>query len=126
MIGSPGYLAPEQVSAGESGAPGDVFSLAAVLVYAATGRGPFSSPNGEFSPTVLLYRIVHQEPNVDGVPAPLVPLLGSCLTKDPEQRATPTPSVCCWRMGGRCGIWPQLLPDGWRRISPCERRRRAR
>jgi hypothetical protein len=113
VIGSPGYLAPEQVSAGESGAPGDVFSLAAVLVYAATGRGPFSNPNDEFSPAVLLYRIVHQEPNLDGVPAALVPLLRSCLAKDPEQRATlDTVSVLLERMGGRCGTWPQLLPEG--------------
>ncbi|MFF5842738.1 serine/threonine-protein kinase [Streptomyces massasporeus] len=113
VIGSPGYLAPEQVSAGESGAPGDVFSLAAVLVYAATGRGPFSNPNDEFSPAVLLYRIVHQEPNLDGVPAALVPLLRSCLAKDPEQRATPdTVSVLVERLGGRCGTWPQLLPEG--------------
>ncbi|MFD5837889.1 serine/threonine-protein kinase [Streptomyces collinus] len=113
VIGSPGYLAPEQVSAGESGTPGDVFSLAAVLVYAATGRGPFSSPNDEFSPAVLLYRIVHQEPNLDGVPAALVPLLRSCLAKDPEQRATlDTVSVLLERMGGRCGTWPQLLPEG--------------
>ncbi|GAA2312954.1 hypothetical protein GCM10010234_67180 [Streptomyces hawaiiensis] len=113
VIGSPGYLAPEQVSAGESGAPGDVFSLAAVLVYAATGRGPFSNPNDEFSPAVLLYRIVHQEPNLDGVPAALVPLLRSCLAKDPEQRATPdTVSVLLERLGGQCGTWPQLLPEG--------------
>jgi hypothetical protein len=113
VIGSPGYLAPEQVSAGESGAPGDIFSLAAVLVYAATGRGPFSNPNDEFSPAVLLYRIVHQEPNLDGVPAALVPLLRSCLAKDPEQRATlDTVSVLLERMGGRCGTWPQLLPEG--------------
>ncbi|MEU7723485.1 serine/threonine-protein kinase [Streptomyces tibetensis] len=113
VIGSPGYLAPEQVSAGESGAPGDVFSLAAVLVYAATGRGPFSNPKDEFSPAVLLYRIVHQEPNLDGVPAAVVPLLRSCLAKDPEQRATlDTVSVLLERMGGRCGTWPQLLPEG--------------
>ncbi|WP_159029226.1 serine/threonine-protein kinase [Streptomyces viridochromogenes] len=112
VIGTPGYLAPEQVSAGESGAPGDVFSLAAVLAYAATGRGPFSNPNDEFSPAVLLYRIVHQEPNLDGVPAALVPLLRSCLTKDPEQRATPgTVSVLLERLGGRCGTWPQVLPE---------------
>jgi predicted Ser/Thr protein kinase len=116
VIGSPGYLAPEQVSAGESGTPGDVFSLAAVLVYAATGRGPFSSPNDEFSPAVLLYRIVHQEPNLDGVPAALVPLLRSCLAKDPEQRATlDTVSVLLERMGGRCGTWPQSMPEGLER-----------
>ncbi|MET9357434.1 hypothetical protein ABZY14_31345 [Streptomyces sp. NPDC006617] len=86
------------------------------LVYAATGRGPFSSPNDAFSPAVQLYRIVHQEPNLDGVPAALVPLLRSCLAKDPEQRATPgTVSVLVERLGGRCGTWPQLLPEGLER-----------
>ncbi|MEH0527847.1 serine/threonine-protein kinase [Streptomyces stelliscabiei] len=112
VIGTPGYLAPEQASAGESGAPGDVFSLAAVLVYAATGGGPFSRPNEEFSPAVLLYRIVHQEPNLDGVPAALIPLLRSCLAKNPEHRPTPADvSVLLERLGGRCGTWPQLLPE---------------
>ncbi|WP_373420879.1 serine/threonine-protein kinase, partial [Streptomyces scabiei] len=112
VIGTPGYLAPEQASAGESGAPGDVFSLASVLVYAATGRGPFSRPNEEFSPAVLLYRIVHQEPNLDGVPAALIPFLRSCLAKNPEQRPTPADvSVLLERLGGRCGTWPQLLPE---------------
>ncbi|WP_167338025.1 protein kinase domain-containing protein [Streptomyces afghaniensis] len=63
VIGSPGYLAPEQVSAGESGAAGDVFALAAVLVYAATGRGPFSSPDDEFSPAVAA--LPHRAPGAE-------------------------------------------------------------
>ncbi|MEU0341040.1 hypothetical protein ABZ092_19320 [Streptomyces bobili] len=112
MIGTAGYLAPEQAGAGESGAPGDVFSLAAVLVYASTGRGPFSRPNEEFWPAVQLYRIVHQEPNPDGVPTALIPFLRSCLAKDPGQRPAPgTVSVLLERLGGRCGTWPQLLPE---------------
>lgn len=106
--------------------PAAVFSLAAVLVYAATGRGPFASPNDEFSPAVLLYRIVHQEPNLDGVPAALVPLLRSCLAKDPEQRATlGTVSALLERMGGRCGTWPQLLPEGWRELAVREEEAQA-
>ncbi|MBP5942525.1 hypothetical protein F3K43_47075 [Streptomyces sp. LBUM 1476] len=112
VIGTPGYLAPEHAVAGESGAPGDVFSLAAVLVYAATGRGPFPRPNEEYSPVVLLYRIVHQEPNLAGVPATLIPLLRSCLAKEPEQLATPAKLE---RLGSRCGTWPQLLPEALER-----------
>ncbi|MDX3230306.1 hypothetical protein [Streptomyces sp. ME19-01-6] len=89
-----------------------MFSLAAVLVYAATGRGPFPRPTEEFSPAVMLYRIVHQEPNLDGVPAALIPFLRSRLAKNPEQRPTPgTVSVLLERLGGRCGTWPQLLPE---------------
>ena len=112
MIGSPGYLAPEQASAGGSGAPGDVFSLAAVLVYAATGLGPFSHLDEEVSAAVLLYRIVHEEPNLDGVPAALVPLLRSCLAKNPQQRPTASAvGALLERLGGRTGTWPQLLPE---------------
>ncbi|WP_405810746.1 serine/threonine protein kinase [Streptomyces sp. NBC_00210] len=116
VIGSPGYLAPEQASAGGSGAPGDVFSLAAVLVYAATGLGPFSHRHEEVSAAVLLYRIVHEEPALDGVPAALVSLLRSCLTKNPEQRPTASAvGALLERMGGRTGTWPQLLPEALER-----------
>ncbi|MCX4582413.1 serine/threonine-protein kinase [Streptomyces sp. NBC_01481] len=112
VIGSPGYLAPEQASAGGSGAPGDVFSLAAVLVYAATGLGPFSHRGEEVSAAVLLYRIVHDEPNLDGVPAALVSLLRSCLAKNPQQRPTVgAAGAMLERLGGRTGTWPQLLPE---------------
>ncbi|MCX4821494.1 serine/threonine protein kinase [Streptomyces sp. NBC_01142] len=116
VIGSPGYLAPEQAGAGGSGAPGDVFSLAAVLVYAATGLGPFSHPDEEVSAAVLLYRIVHEEPNLDGVPAVLVSLLRSCLAKDPRKRPTVAAvGALLERLGGRTGTWPQLLPEALER-----------
>lgn len=116
VIGSPGYLAPEQASAGGSGAPGDVFSLAAVLVYAATGLGPFSHANEEVSAAVLLYRIVHEEPVLDGVPAALVSLLRSCLAKDPQQRPTASAvGALLERLGGRTGAWPQSLPEALER-----------
>lgn len=112
VIGSPGYLAPEQAGAGGSGAPGDVFSLAAVLVYAATGLGPFSHPDEEVSAAVLLYRIVHEEPNLDGVPGALLPVLRSCLAKDPRQRPTAAAlGALLERLGGRTGAWPRLLPE---------------
>ncbi|MEU3919945.1 serine/threonine-protein kinase [Streptomyces sp. NPDC029004] len=116
VIGSPGYLAPEQASAGGSGAPGDVFSLAAVLVYAATGLGPFSHRGEDASAAVLLYRIVHDEPKLDGVPAALVSLLRSCLAKNPQQRPTVgAVGAMLERLGGRTGTWPQLLPEALER-----------
>ncbi|WP_367326398.1 serine/threonine-protein kinase [Streptomyces sp. HUAS ZL42] len=116
VIGSPCYLAPEQASGGRPGAPGDLFSLAAVLVYAATGLGPFSHPHEEVSAAALLYRIVHEEPNLDGVPAALVPLLRSCLAKDPRQRPTAGAArALLERLGGRTGAWPQLLSEALQR-----------
>ncbi|WP_042000413.1 serine/threonine-protein kinase, partial [Streptomyces sp. AcH 505] len=83
VIGSPGYLAPEQATSGSSAEPGDLFSLAAVLVYAATGRSPFSRPGETPSAPALLYRIVHEEPALDGLPDPLGALLRGCLAKEP-------------------------------------------
>ncbi|MER7989960.1 hypothetical protein ABTY53_30875 [Streptomyces noursei] len=60
----------------------DVFSLAGVLVFAATGHGPFGDAPG----TEVLHRIVNDEPDLGGVPAPLTDLLAACLAKDPADR----------------------------------------
>ncbi|MEV0413470.1 serine/threonine-protein kinase [Streptomyces sp. NPDC050448] len=88
VIGTPGYLAPEQATGAVAAAPADVFSLAAVLVYAATGRSPFLAHGEELQLPALLYRIVHDEPLLDGVPEPLLPLVRECLAKDPDRRPT--------------------------------------
>ncbi|WP_128818911.1 bifunctional serine/threonine-protein kinase/ABC transporter substrate-binding protein [Streptomyces sp. S063] len=82
VIGTPGYLAPEQASAGSVGPACDVFSLGCVLVYAATGRRPF----GEGGAAGVLFRTVHEEPDLTGVPPELLPLLVGCLSKDPAAR----------------------------------------
>jgi outer membrane protein assembly factor BamB len=82
-VGSPGYLSPEQATGAESGPAGDVFSLGAVLTYAATGHGPF----GFGAVHELLYRVVHQPPWLDGIADPrLGALIAACLDKDPDQR----------------------------------------
>ncbi|MFF8297564.1 ABC transporter substrate-binding protein [Streptomyces globisporus] len=84
VIGTPGYLAPEQASAGPLGPPCDVFSLGCVLVYAATGRGPF----GEGGGAGALFRTVHEQPDLTGIPPGLAPLIAACLAKDPAARPT--------------------------------------
>ncbi|MFI5653692.1 bifunctional serine/threonine-protein kinase/ABC transporter substrate-binding protein [Streptomyces anulatus] len=84
VIGTPGYLAPEQASAGPPGPPGDVFSLGCVLVYAATGRPPF----GEGGGAGALFRTIHEEPDLTGVEPGLAPLIAACLAKDPADRPT--------------------------------------
>ncbi|WKD30558.1 serine/threonine-protein kinase [Streptomyces xanthophaeus] len=89
VIGTPGFLAPEQATGTVAGAPADVFSLAAVLVYAATGRSPFLADGEELDLPALLYRIVHDEPRLDGLPQPLHALVRQCLAKDPQQRPLP-------------------------------------
>ncbi|MEU3298372.1 MULTISPECIES: serine/threonine-protein kinase [unclassified Streptomyces] len=81
-VGSPGFLAPEQVRGAVVTPATDVFSLGATLAYAATGDSPF----GHGSSEVMLYRVVHEEPQLYGVPDALAPLLQACLAKDPEER----------------------------------------
>lgn len=86
VIGSPGYLSPEQARArgGDIGPPSDIFSLGCVLAYAATGRRPF----GTGTPAAVVFRTVHEEPDLGAVPWALVPLLTGCLAKDPGARPT--------------------------------------
>ncbi|MER6995840.1 serine/threonine-protein kinase [Streptomyces sp. NPDC000410] len=81
-VGSPGFLAPEQVRGAAVTPATDVFSLGATLAYAAGGDSPF----GHGSSEVMLYRVVHEEPQLSGVPDALAPLLRACLAKDPEER----------------------------------------
>lgn len=108
VIGSPGFMAPEQAAGGVSAGPGDIFALGAVLVYAATGSGPFLRPGEDPSAAQLLYRIVYEEPVLDGVPSALVPLLAACLHKSPEAR--PTAQALLERLGAGRDGWTTALP----------------
>ncbi|NUU25070.1 MAG: serine/threonine protein kinase, partial [Streptomycetaceae bacterium] len=81
-VGSPGFLAPEQVRGQPVTPATDVFALGVTLAYA--GRG--SSPFGSGPVDALLYRVVHEEPDLEGVPGPAVPLISACLAKDPLMR----------------------------------------
>jgi serine/threonine protein kinase len=81
-VGSPGFLAPEQVRGVAVTPATDVFALGATLAYAATADSPFGHGGSE----VMLYRVVHEEPHLEGVPDALAPLLRACLAKDPEER----------------------------------------
>ncbi|MFJ4890757.1 serine/threonine-protein kinase [Streptomyces sp. NPDC088788] len=81
-VGSPGFLAPEQVRGAAVTPATDVFALGATLAYAATQDSPF----GQGSSEVMLYRVVHEEPQLQGVPDALAPLVRACLAKDPEER----------------------------------------
>ncbi|KOV56471.1 serine/threonine-protein kinase [Streptomyces sp. MMG1121] len=86
LIGTPPFMAPEQFRRPrEVGPAADIFALGSVLVHAATGRGPFDSD----SPYVVAYQVVHDEPDLTGVPESLAPLVLRCLAKEPEDRPTP-------------------------------------
>jgi serine/threonine protein kinase len=81
-VGSPGFLAPEQVRGAAVTPATDVFAFGATLAYAATADSPF----GQGSSEVMLYRVVHEEPDLGGVPDALAPLVYACLAKAPEER----------------------------------------
>ncbi|MDH6611343.1 serine/threonine protein kinase [Streptomyces sp. SAI-208] len=81
-VGSPGFLAPEQVRGAAVTPATDVFSLGATLAYASMGDSPF----GHGSSEVMLYRVVHEEAQLHGVPDAVAPLIRACLAKDPEER----------------------------------------
>ncbi|MFI9027301.1 PQQ-binding-like beta-propeller repeat protein [Streptomyces sp. NPDC053560] len=80
--GTPAFMSPEQATAREHTPAGDVFALAGVLVFAATGRAPF----GGGQAADLLYRVRYAEPDLTGVPDALRPVLVRCLTKNPADR----------------------------------------
>jgi serine/threonine protein kinase len=84
VVGTPGFMSPEQAEGREVGPSSDIFSLGAVLAFAATGEGPF----GTGSTPALVYRVVYSPPNLDHLPAEVRPLIERCLAKDPAQRPT--------------------------------------
>ncbi|MFE2323507.1 MFS transporter, partial [Streptomyces sp. NPDC059385] len=87
LIGSPGFMSPEQVRGRELTPASDVFCLGAVLVYAATGRLLFGAADSGLN--AHLFRVAEEEPDLTGVPQPLTGLVRACLEKDPAARPTP-------------------------------------
>ncbi|MET9552588.1 bifunctional serine/threonine-protein kinase/ABC transporter substrate-binding protein [Streptomyces sp. NPDC006645] len=84
IVGTPGFLAPEQARARPASPASDVFALGCLLAYAITGRPPF----GTGAVDALLYRTVHDEADLDGVPDETRRLVERCLAKDPNDRPT--------------------------------------
>jgi serine/threonine protein kinase len=103
-IGSPGFMSPEQAVGSEVGPPSDIFSLGTVLAFAATGKGPF----GGGTTASLLYRVVHEPPDLEGVPAAVRPLIERCLVKEPAQRPTADALLAAVGALQPAGNW---LPD---------------
>jgi hypothetical protein len=111
LIGSPPFMAPEQVK-GQAVTPAvDVFALGAVAAFAATGRSPF----GDGVDLGILYRVTHEEPELSGCPPRLRELVGRCLAKDPAARPSPAEIIAACRAeadGQPTGLGlPWLPPD---------------
>ncbi|MEV6023900.1 protein kinase [Streptomyces sp. NPDC052036] len=87
LVGSPGFMAPEQVRGDRVTPACDVFCLGSVLAYAATGALPFGG--GGSGVHALMFRIAQEEPDLAGVPETLGDLVRDCLRKDPAARPTP-------------------------------------
>jgi Protein kinase domain len=104
VMGSPGFMSPEQAEGGAIGRASDVFSLGALLTFAATGEGPF----GTGSMPALLYRVVHHPPCLERLPAELHPTIERCLIKDPAQRVTTRELLAELEAAGPAADW---LPD---------------
>jgi serine/threonine protein kinase/outer membrane protein assembly factor BamB len=85
LLGTPSFMSPEQAQSQPAGPASDVFSLGGVAYFAATGSNPF----GTGHPAVMLYRIVHTEPDLEQLPPGLRDLTAACLAKDAAQRPTP-------------------------------------
>ncbi|MDT0327890.1 serine/threonine-protein kinase [Nocardiopsis lambiniae] len=84
VLGTPTYMAPEQILGRAAVPAGDVFSLGGVLYFAATGTSPFGAAD-----QALFFRVLNTEPDLERVPERWRELIASCLVKEPEGRPGP-------------------------------------
>ncbi|MEU3274451.1 serine/threonine-protein kinase [Saccharomonospora sp. NPDC006951] len=105
VVGTPSFMSPEQARGQEIGGPSDVFSLGLVLAFAATGRSPFGTGAAE----AMVYRLVHDEPDLAGLPAPLADLVARCLAKEPADR--PEVAEILEELAGSAAATP--FPSSW-------------
>ncbi|MFD5895403.1 serine/threonine-protein kinase [Streptomyces sp. NPDC060366] len=85
-VGTPAFMAPEQAAAGTVSPATDIFALGQIAAFAAIGSPAY----GEGSSHAVLYRIVHEDPDLSRVPPELLPLVKRCLTRAPEERPSLT------------------------------------
>jgi len=95
VFGTPGYMSPEQAEGMAAGPASDVFALGCVMAYAAAGAGPF----GTGTAAAVLYRVVHAEAALNGMPPRLREVVSGCLAKDPAAR--PSPRALAGLIAGR-------------------------
>lgn len=101
VLGTPGYMAPEQIEGRRPSPATDVFALGAVIAFAATGRAPFGGGSIEG----MVYRVMFAGPDLDGVPPRCRELVVACLAKQPEDRPTPGEILA--------SVGPRTMVAGW-------------
>ncbi|MDG5801296.1 serine/threonine-protein kinase [Streptomyces ossamyceticus] len=109
LVGSPGFMAPEQVRGDRITPACDVFCLGSVLSYAATGTLPFGAANSGVH--ALMFRIAEEEPDLEGLPEGLYDLVRDCLRKDPAAR--PTLAQILQRTGAEDTVFAGRSRDPW-------------
>ncbi|CAM5518323.1 Serine/threonine-protein kinase PknD [Streptomyces alboniger] len=109
LVGSPGFMAPEQVRGDRITPACDVFCLGSVLAYAASGALPFGTANSGVH--ALMFRIAQEEPDLEGLPESLAELIAACLRKDPAAR--PSLDDVLERTGAQ-----DTLSEGGRTLDP--------
>ncbi|MFJ6016694.1 serine/threonine protein kinase [Streptomyces sp. NPDC092952] len=82
MTGTPGWISPEHYRTGTAGPEGDMFAWGTLVAYAATARLPF----GTGAPDVVAYRVMSEEPDLDGLPDELREPLTKAFAKNPAER----------------------------------------
>jgi eukaryotic-like serine/threonine-protein kinase len=101
-IGTPAYMAPEQLLAQEITPAADLFSWASTMVYAATGQSPF----GQDTVMAVIHRIVNEPPDLGTMEEPLRGIVADCLAKDPADR--PHTQALLMRLLGEEGVTPAV------------------
>ncbi|KUN94116.1 serine/threonine-protein kinase [Streptomyces caeruleatus] len=109
LVGSPGFMAPEQVRGDRITPACDVFCLGSVLAYAATGTLPFGSVDS--GAHAVMFRIAQEEPDLEGVPEGIADLVRDCLRKDPGAR--PTLDRILERTGAEDTVYGGRSRDPW-------------
>ncbi|WP_234370187.1 serine/threonine-protein kinase, partial [Streptomyces scabiei] len=109
LVGSPGFMAPEQVRGDRITPACDVFCLGSVLSYAATGTLPFGAANSGVH--ALMFRIAEEEPDLEGLPEGLYDIVRECLRKDPAAR--PTLAQILQRTGAEDTVFAGRSRDPW-------------